>query len=67
MIGLAFVPEQLPFFPVVWIENGSEGMKLSWRQVKQELANARDADLLLAVIASFAAWIITSLLKVVFG
>jgi hypothetical protein len=67
MVRLAFVPEQLPFFPVVWIGDRSKGMKLSWRQVKHELANARDADLLLAVIASFVAWIITSLFRVVFG
>jgi hypothetical protein len=42
-------------------------MKLSWRQVKHELYNARDATLMLAVIAGFAAWIITQLLRAVFG
>jgi hypothetical protein len=42
-------------------------MKLSWRQLKHELYNARDATLMLAVIAGFAAWMITQLLKVVFG
>jgi hypothetical protein len=42
-------------------------MKLSWRQVKQGLFGARDATLMLAVIAGFAAWIITQLLRVVLG
>jgi hypothetical protein len=42
-------------------------MKLSWRQVKHELYNTRDATLMLAVIAGFAAWIITQLLRAVFG
>jgi hypothetical protein len=42
-------------------------MKLFWRQVKQELSNARDATLILAIIAGFVAWIITQLLRVVFG
>jgi hypothetical protein len=32
-----------------------KGVKLSWRQVKHELYNARDATLMLAVIAGFAA------------
>ena len=41
-------------------------MKVFWRQVKHELSHARDADLILAVIASFAAWIITLLLWAVF-
>jgi hypothetical protein len=42
-------------------------MKLSWRQVKHELFSARDATLLLAVIAGFAAWIITQLPRVALG
>jgi hypothetical protein len=42
-------------------------MKLFWRQVKHELSNARDATLILAIIAGFVAWIITQLLRVVFG
>ena len=42
-------------------------MKLFWSQVKHKLPNARDATLILAVIAGFVAWIITQLLKVVFG
>ena len=39
-------------------------MKLSWRQVKHSLYNARDANLMLAVIAGFVAWIVTQLLRV---
>ena len=39
-------------------------MKLSWRQVKHELYNARDATLMLAVIAGFVAWIVTQLPRV---
>ena len=42
-------------------------MKLSWGKVKDELYNARDATLMLAVIAGFAAWIITQLLRAVLG
>jgi hypothetical protein len=42
-------------------------MKLSWRQVKHKLYNARDATLMLAIIAGFAAWIITELLRTVLG
>jgi hypothetical protein len=42
-------------------------MKLSWGKVKHELYNARDATLMLAVIAGFAAWIITQLLRAVLG
>jgi hypothetical protein len=42
-------------------------MKLFWRQVKYELSHGRDATLILAVIAGFVAWIITQLLRVVFG
>ena len=42
-------------------------MKLSWGKVKGELYNARDATLMLAVIAGFAAWIITQLLRAVLG
>jgi hypothetical protein len=41
-------------------------MKLFWRQVKHELSNARDATLMLAVIAGFAAWVITQILRVAF-
>ena len=44
-----------------------EEMKLSWRQVKQGLFGARDATLMLAVIAGFAAWIITQLLRAALG
>jgi hypothetical protein len=42
-------------------------MKLFWSQVKHELSNSRDTTLILAVIAGFVAWIITQLLRVVFG
>jgi hypothetical protein len=42
-------------------------MKLSWRQLKRELFSAREATLILAVIAGFAAWIITQLLRAVLG
>ena len=42
-------------------------MKLSWRQVKQELYNAQDPTLMLAVIAGFIAWIITKLIKFAFA
>jgi hypothetical protein len=61
-----------PLFPIVWGENRSEcqqvkEMQLSWRQLQHELYNARDATLMLAVIAGFAAWIITQLLRAVLG
>ena len=36
-----------------------EGNELFWRQVKHELSDARHARLLLAVIVSFTAWVIT--------
>ena len=36
-----------------------------WRQLRHELSNARDANLMLAVIAGFTAWIITQVLRVV--
>jgi hypothetical protein len=38
-----------------------------WRQLWHELSNARDANLMLAVIAGFTAWIVTQVLRVVFG
>jgi len=41
--------------------------KSFWHQVKQEMSNSRDATLILAVIASFIAWIITQMLRVAFG
>jgi hypothetical protein len=37
-----------------------------WRQVKEEISNAKNRTLLLAVIASFIAWLITHLLRIVF-
>jgi hypothetical protein len=40
--------------------------KSFWHQVKQELSNSPDAKIL-AVIASFIAWIITQMLRVAFG
>jgi len=42
-------------------------MKLSWGKVKDELYNAGDATLMLAVLAGFAAWIITQLLRAALG
>jgi hypothetical protein len=42
-------------------------MKLFWRQVNYELSHGRDATLILAIIAGFVAWIITQLLRAVFG
>jgi hypothetical protein len=42
-------------------------MKLFWRQVNYELSHGRDATLILAIIAGFVAWIITQLLRSVFG
>jgi hypothetical protein len=42
-------------------------MKALFRQLKLELANARDATLLLAIIAGFFAWTITQLLKAIFS
>jgi hypothetical protein len=38
-----------------------------WRQSKQELSRAQNADLMVAVAAGFLAWIITQLLKLVVG
>ena len=34
-----------------------------WRRLRHELSNARDATLMLAVIAGFAAWTITEILE----
>jgi hypothetical protein len=45
----------------------SSGIKVFWRQIKQELSEARNGDLTVAVIAGFAAWIITQLLRALFG
>jgi fructose-specific phosphotransferase system IIC component len=42
-------------------------MKTLLRQLKLELANARDATLLLAIIAGFFAGTITQLLKAIFS
>jgi len=38
-----------------------------WRQLRHVLSNARDATLLLAIIAGMLAWIITETLRGVFG
>jgi hypothetical protein len=67
---IACLQEQVP--TIAWGENRSEcqqvkEMQLSWRQLQHELYNARDATLMLAVIAGFAAWIITQLLRAVLG
>jgi hypothetical protein len=36
-------------------------------KLKRELSNARDATLLLAIIAGFFAWTVTQLLRAMFG
>jgi len=38
-----------------------------WRRLRHELSNMRDATLLFAAVASFVAWILTDLLKALFG
>ena len=42
-------------------------MKALLRQLKLELAGARDATLLLAIVSGFIAWSITAVLRVIFG
>jgi hypothetical protein len=42
-------------------------LKSFWHHVRHELSNARDANLLLAVVAGFLAWIITQLLRITVG
>jgi hypothetical protein len=42
-------------------------MSNCWRQLKEEISNARNRTLMLAVIASFIAWLITHLLRLAFG
>ena len=42
-------------------------MNSFWGQVKHELSGERHATLVLAVIAGYTAWIITHVLRVVFG
>jgi hypothetical protein len=46
---------------------GDAEMKGFWRQMKHELAAGRDATLMLAIIASFIAWIVTDLLRIIFS
>jgi hypothetical protein len=46
---------------------GGEKMKAFWLQMKHELSAGRDATLMLAIIASFIAWIVTDLLRIIFG
>ena len=53
------------FFP--FAEMGDAEMRAFWRQMKHELFAGRDATLILAIIASFIAWIVTDLLKTIFG
>jgi hypothetical protein len=48
-------------------EIAAERMKSFLRQAMHELSNARDATLILAIVASFIAWIITQHLRVAFG
>ena len=38
-----------------------------WRRLRHELSNGRDATLMLAVLAGFAAWTITQILRTIFG
>jgi hypothetical protein len=40
-------------------------MRALWRQVKHELSAGRNATLMLAIIASFIAWIVTDLLRII--
>ena len=41
-------------------------MKALWRQMKHVLSG-RDATLMLAIIASFIAWIVIDLLRIIFS
>ena len=38
-----------------------------WRQMKHELSAGQNATLMLAIVASFIAWIVTDLLKIIFS
>ena len=61
---MAFGGDESPFLRK--LANGFQSEERSvWRQLWHELSNARDANLMLAVIAGFTAWIITQ--GVVFG
>jgi len=40
---------------------------MSWRHLKHKLVAERDTTLVLAIVASFIAWIITDLLRIIFG
>lgn len=42
-------------------------MRNFWRIVGEEIANAHNRTMILAVIASFLAWIATALLRAIFG
>jgi hypothetical protein len=62
--------ERLPFFPVIDEKTSARTqvqMKALLRQMKLELAGARDTTLLLAIVAGFIAWSITAVLRGIFG
>jgi hypothetical protein len=46
---------------------GDAEMKAFWLEMKHELSAGRDATLMLAIIASLIAWIVTDLLRFVFS
>jgi hypothetical protein len=46
---------------------GDAELKAFWLQMKHELSAGRDATLMLAIVASFIAWIITDLLRIIFS
>jgi len=49
------------------VERETQKMKAFWHQMKHELSSGRNATLLLAIIASFIAWIVTDLLRLIFS
>jgi GTPase len=46
---------------------GDAEMRAFLRRMKHELSAGRDATLMLAIIASFIAWIVTDLLRIIFS
>jgi hypothetical protein len=46
---------------------GDAEMRAFLRQMKHEFSAGRDATLMLAIIASFIAWIVTDLLRIIFS
>ena len=44
-----------------------QSMNTFWRHVRNEIAGARNQTMILAALATFLAWIVTALLRAIFG